>query len=57
MRGSIKGVSRGHYRRYTTDQQLAALQDVGKHGQNKAARDHKIPIGTLGYWIKKAKVK
>lgn len=55
MRGSVKGVSRGHYKRYTTEQQQAAMQGVDKHGLRKAARDHKVPSGTLAYWLKRAK--
>ncbi len=43
---------RGKYRRYTAQQQRAALRDINKLGVRGAASEHDVALSTLGNWLK-----
>jgi hypothetical protein len=56
MRGSVKGVPRGHYRQYTASQRDVALQEADRLGLRGAAAKCRVPMATLSYWIKRARM-
>ncbi len=43
---------RGRYKTYTTREKISVLVDVELYGLRAASRLHKIPVSTLGAWMK-----